>query len=457
MRKLSSFRCGKRDLLKLAAAVAIVAPAAISAFPSVFPTGTTIYDPAKAHNQYVLFAGADHKTHLIDMNGNEVRTWDYPGQPSGMLDPALIGGKRGHVVLQTGKGGGMETGLVPGALVQANKSLGEVDWNGNIVWSFGEKAPGGEARQHHDWARLANGNTLVLSDIRRPIPGFANPEPVSDAIYEVSQSGDIVWTWDMSEHLDELGFTPSEMTLIKASKEADYFHVNTMRPLGPNHWYRDGDNRFAPDNIIISSRNANFIAIIDKASSEIVWRVGPSYENWENRGPLPQDIDQIVGQHDPHMIPEGLPGAGNILIFDNQGEAGYPPAVMKMNGGSRVIEINPVTRKIVWEYTGSSSGSPDWSFLSSFISNARRLPNGNTFIDEGMNGRFFQVTPAGEIVWEYVSPYSGDAPPSPRGNKVTSNWVYRAQPVPYDWVPEGTPRTEAPVIPPALKNFHVSQ
>jgi hypothetical protein len=48
---------------------------------------------------------------------------------------------------------------------------------------------------------------------------------------------------------------------------------------------------------------------------------------------------------------------------------------------------------------------PDWGFYSSFISSARRLPNGNTLIDEGMNGRIFQVTNKGEIAWEYISPY----------------------------------------------------
>ena len=48
----------------------------------------------------------------------------------------------------------------------------------------------------------------------------------------------------------------------------------------------------------------------------------------------------------------------------------------------------------------STSDAPEWTFYSSFISDARRLPNGNTLINEGMNGRFFQITPAGEIVWE---------------------------------------------------------
>ena len=48
---------------------------------------------------------------------------------------------------------------------------------------------------------------------------------------------------------------------------------------------------------------------------------------------------------------------------------------------------------VVWEYAGTDNDRPQWTFYSSFISSARRLPNGNTLIDEGMNGRLLQVTP----------------------------------------------------------------
>jgi hypothetical protein len=166
-------------------------------------------------------------------------------------------------------------------------------------------------------------------------------------------------------------------------------------------------------------------------------------------------VDQTSGQHDAHLIPKGLPGAGDLLVFDNQGEAGYPPRPLPVLPGSRVLEINPVTKQIVWQYTGTDSGRPSWSFYSSFISSARRLPNGNTLIDEGMEGRFFQVTRRGEIVWEYVSPYFA---PSPFGGSllVSSNYVYRAQPVPYGWVPEGTPHGEQPIIARESGAFHVS-
>ena len=51
------------------------------------------------------------------------------------------------------------------------------------------------------------------------------------------------------------------------------------------------------------------------------------------------------------MIPKGLPGAGNILIFDNGGWAGYgaPSRTSKdgtkadLRDHSRIIELDPVT------------------------------------------------------------------------------------------------------------------
>ena len=123
--------------------------------------------------------------------------------------------------------------------------------------------------------------------------------------------------------------------------------------------------------------------------------------------------------------------------------------------GSRVLEIDPTKNEIVWQYTGSSSGRPNYTFYSSYISSARRLPNGNTLIDEGMNGRFLQVTNTGEIVWEYISPYFSQ-PRVDDPQQVISNSVYRAQPVPYEWAPAGTPHSENPVKAPDYSQFHVA-
>jgi len=412
----------------------------VGASPRIFPTGVTLYNPTKAYNSYVLFAGADDITHLIDMNGNDVHSWPYPGQPSELLDPNVTGGKLGHVLVQLKNGVGSFN----------NKEIGEVDWNNNIVWQWGKQAPDGEAQQHHDWYRLVNGNTLVLSHIKSVVFGYSNV--TDDVIYEVTPAGSIVWKWIASEHINEFGISPEGIEYLKkrlaqsneSNRSLDYLHINDMHVIGDNHWFKAGEVRFNPSNIVFDSRNANFVAIIDKQTGKIIWRLGPNFPDTKIITPKDKGlrtVDQIAGQHDAHIIAAGLPGAGNLLLFDNQGSAGYPPVDVRST--SRVLEINPITLQIVWEYKGSLSGNSDRSFFSSYISSARRLPNGNTLINEGMNGRFFQVTPQGEIVWEYVSPYISKTKEGE--NKSFNNTVYRAQPIPYDWVPQGASHSEVAV------------
>src|SRR5205814_3236044 len=153
--------------------------------------------------------------------------------------------------------------LVPGrAGPRVSKTVGELDWSGRVLWRFGAQAPGSLAQQHHDWARLPNGNTLVLSNLRHAVAGFRQPEVLDDVAYEVDAGGAIVWRWIASEHLEEFGFSPTALALIRGSDNADFLHVNNLKPLGPNRWLDAGDKRFAPDNLILDSRNANVIAII---------------------------------------------------------------------------------------------------------------------------------------------------------------------------------------------------
>ena len=167
-----------------------------------------------------------------------------------------------------------------------------------------------------------------------------------------------------------------------------------------------------------------------------------------------KDLGQIIGQHNPHIIPKGLPGAGNLLVFDNGGSGGYgfanpanPDGVSSMTrDNSRVLEINPITLDNVWEY--SHGGTERVQFYSWYVSNAQRLPNGNTLVNEGMNGRVFELTPDGEIVWEYVSPFFSD-------DDVPSHRIYRAYRLPYEWVPQLERPREFAVIPPPLGEFRV--
>jgi hypothetical protein len=447
-------------------ALLLQCPAA-SANPRVFPTGTTIYDPQKAYNSFIVFGAPDGKTHLIDMDGHEVHRWDKWGFPSEILDPAITGGKKGELLVQL-TNAPTASGAPPAPFggIFTNRTIGELDWTGNTVWEWGEKAPGGAARQNHDWARLPNGNTIVVATVDRVIHSLSQ-QPVGDqALYEVTPKGEIVWTWLVGDHVAEFGFSAEGLKQLRASlKDGDKSHgfltINDMQPIGPNKWFDGGDKRFDPDNIVVDSRQASFIAIIDKKTGKIVWRLGPDHATDHTavlrpvlKSDVPRPFDQTSGQHDAHIIEKGLPGAGDLLVFDNEGASGFPPTRLGTFWGSRVLEINPVTNQIVWQYSGVDSDRAFWSFGSSFISSARRLPNGNTLIDEGMNGRLFQVTPKGEIVWEYINPYFADSFLG-EGRPAHTNWVYRAQPVAYDWIPEGTPHSEKAVTELDPAQFHV--
>ena len=96
------------------------------------------------------------------------------------------------------------------------------------------------------------------------------------------------------------------------------------------------------------------------------------------------------------MIEKGLPGAGNIILFDNS----LFPRHRTHTGQTFIIEMNPVTQEIVWKYETDSPRS----FFSKERGSNQRLENGNTLICESGRGRAFEVDPSGEIVWEFWNP-----------------------------------------------------
>ncbi|MCG8632202.1 MAG: aryl-sulfate sulfotransferase, partial [Desulfobacterales bacterium] len=199
----------------------------------------------------------------------------------------------------------------------------------------------------------------------------------------------------------------------------------------------------------------NISLIISKETGKIVWRLGPDYDT----SPELKKLGWIIGQHHAHMIPKGLPGAGNIMIFDNGGWAGYgAPNPLSPTGFrsalrdySRVIEIDPVTLEIKWQFSPGELGlvfPVDYNrFYSPFVSSAQRLPNGNTLITEGASGKIFEVTRDHEIVWEYISPYWGKILPI--------NQVYRAYRVPYEWIPQVDPPKETAIIKPDVTTYRM--
>lgn len=374
-------------------------------------------------------------TMLVDMQGREIRRWKLMGEPALFLPGgSLIGGTRPHLQ----------------ATAVESSVLRQLDWNGTTEWQYTgwDDAGTGQtmARQHHDLQRegnpvgyyapgqnpLPNGRTLVLAHRDVTISTIHPLMLLDDVIYEVDFTGQQTgFIWQAADCFQDMGFDSRAMASIRQSscleadcQQVDWLHLNSMSELGRNPWYeRTGDERFHPKNILISSREASFIAIISRRTGKLVWRVGPQF----GPGQPEHHLGPLVGQHHAHMIPYGLPGAGNILIFDNGMESGYGGSngsFLYYRDHSRVLEIDPTTLDVVWQY-GHAVGPS--RFHSRFLSSAQRLPNGNTLITASLDGRIFEVTPDGTIVWQLTLDEVGP------GIKE----AYRVYRVPPEWLPAG--------------------
>lgn len=375
---------------------------------------------------------------LIDMNGTVIHQWSIYGLPAKMLPNGSIIGTRVPTKKFQDYG---RTGTL-------YKYVSQEDWNGSITWEFCNWS-NNWARQHHDFDRVGNpvyyspghdtkieGNTLILARTKRTVNKSISWLPLQDAvIYEVDWNGNLTgYEWHAHEHFDEFGFDEiSKKGIFLCPGGQGWLHLNTCSGLGPNKWFNQGFEQFDPKNFIICSRHANFIAVINRSTGNIVWKVGPNYYQEPDK-----KLGQIIGPHHAHMIPEGLPGEGNMLVFDNGCLGGYgrlggifisPMRYHRFY--SRIIEFNPMTLDIVWEYTYKGRGLFGFldknRFYSAVISSVQRLPNGNTLVTEGTDGRIFEVTPEKEIIWTYY--YEG------KGELLGDDWVYRAYRVPPEWVP----------------------
>ena len=397
----------------------------VFAHPTIFPTGTTIYKPGECYNTYILIADhaslGNHASYkkraeskipddirIIDMNGKVVHTWKV--MPYFNKRCRLLA--NGHLVC-----------------VGSEKTIVEYDWHGNIVWTH--QGIG----SMNDMRVLANNNRLLLAHEPLPAEFQKRVQDVAESlwwparkrgseekqlggdIYEVNLDKKVVWEWQAHNHLDLNKYSP-------VTPEGDWLHMNTIAPIPENKWYDAGDKRFKPGNIIINPRNIDTIYIVDKETKKIVWEWTHNYKGG------------LSHCHEPEMIEKGLPGAGNIIFFEN----GLFPRHRTHCGQSFVIEFNPVSKEIVWKY--ETEGYANIKFFSKTMGSQKRLPNGNTFIAEDNTGRLFQVKPDGEIVWEFVN----------RGG------TCRPYPVPYGYCPQLKAMPKPPedaVTPPNNLEWHI--
>lgn len=424
--------------------------------------GYTLYTPLRGATAY-----------LLDMQGEIAHSWKHELPPMScyLLDngrllmisriddnPVFFGGGIGGRITEYDWDGQLTWEYVLSTQTQILHHDVEPLPNGNVLAIV--------------WNRLSSAEAIALGRDPRVV-GERGLWP--DSVIEIEPTrpsgGKIVWEWraidhlvqdfdstkanfgvvaDRPERIDINGDHRSEAPLTAEQQRAQRERERQLRELG----YAGGDDAAeqAPDEppekrrsdwlhtnsvdynaehdlIALSTPELNEIWIIDHSTTREEAR-GSRGGRWGKGGDLlyrwgnPRqygaggDKDrQLFYQHQPEWIPADCPGAGNLIVFNNGSERGEPEfssvdeLVLPFDAKrgftrARGKAFEPAAP--VWSY----SAPEPTEFYSFFISGAQRLPNGNTFICSGKQGRLFEVTVDKRIVWEFWNPWGGEMPES---------------------------------------------
>jgi len=298
---------------------------------------------------------SSNATYLIDDFGNIKHQWQSDTPPR--LSTYLLA--NGNLL----RSGNVSTGFFDsggkGGLIE------ELDWDGNLVWHF--EYSDDVKSLHHDIEPLPNGNVLALSwELRDDL--------WSEVIAEISKlgsdAGEVVWRWDVFDHLDELGLDSSSAT------SEDWIHLNSI------------DFNHASRQILLSSRSHNQLWVINKDDGSVA----------------ATSSVMLTGQHDAKWIDDQY-ASSNITVFDNG------------SSFSRALEIDSTLQTIIFSYGNADSEF----FYSPRISGTQRLANGNTLICSGVGGLIIELDSAGNKIREVVNSYGGASP------KGTVTDIFRAE------------------------------
>jgi len=306
--------------------------------PDLSFAGLTLYTP--------MLAGS--AVRLIDMQGAPVHEWRLA------TDAQPINGSQ---VLPDGA-----------LLALVGQSLVKLDRDAELLWSYGKTL-------RHDLDVATDGRIAVLGQrvIEDEWPGYEYIETpfLDDQIVVLAADGRELNVISLLEAVQNSAWESLLMYADPEQPEGDLLQASSVR------WLDAGQAAAIPGamagDLLLSLRQIDTLVVLDPEARRIkwAWRSG----KWRL-------------QHDVDVLPNG-----NLLVFDNRGD--------DRNGGkSRVVEANPRTEALVWEYPGVTGEL----LFSSFNGAQQRLPNGNTLITETNNGRILEVTEDGQVAWEYRIP-----------------------------------------------------
>lgn len=324
-------------------------------------SGVTKYNQEKTYNGLTLFTNYEAKAFLIDMNGNILHEWHKPFQDV-WPDAKHILDRGPDKMVYWRKAMLFPNGDVIAVYEGVNQTpygggIIKVDKDSNLLWKVAINA-------HHDFDIHKNGNIYALmheytyiNELKRPI--------ISDGIAIISPEGQLLNTVPLFPII----FNSKTKHRIFWDME-DPFHANNLEFLKPEQ--AKHFPMFSEGDILISLAQPSLVMVWDGETYEPKWEL----------------FEIAKYQHDPDFLDDGT-----ILVFDNYG-------AYDLGGGrSQILSINPEDNSFKWQYTGTV----DYPFHSVIRGSQQKLPNGNVLITESTKGRIFEVSPYGNIVWEYIS------------------------------------------------------
>lgn len=341
----------KRDLIERLRSIGYLTGSA----PASPKQNVTKYIKDKTYRGLNLYtSGHGPEAILIDMNGNILHTWhldiwsiwpDFRPFPGTNLHKYW----RRALLMENGDLFAIFTGI----------GLIKIDKNSKLIWDY----PGDA---HHDIFVAPDGLIYIVKRIIHIVPEYNPRKPIlEDFVCILNSEGQALKCVSIFKAFKNSSYA---FFLERAKPWGDIFHTNTIELLDRRLASRSP--AFKKGNVLLSILRLDTVCVIDMESEKIVWAVsGP----WKE-------------QHEPSILSNG-----NMLIFDNQG----------LGKNSRVMEVDPFTLEILWEYKGTK----EHPFYSHDCGACARLPNGNTLITESNNGRAFEVTPEKQIVWEFFNPH----------------------------------------------------
>lgn len=333
-------------------------------------TGTTAAS-LEMYGDYTLFSDLTREeARLIDASGRVVHRWSLPQEAYWRADSGLPQPSR-QTLLRWDKVQLFPDGRLLAVVMATNatpygRGLVMMDRDSRPLWSY-------QGYAHHSFAVTPEGHIFTLGQrIVEQAPGEvpARWTPyIGDQLLELDANGRLLREIDLVQAIVDSPLA-GIAELVREHRNGDLFHANDVEyidaALAEAHPYA------RPGEVLVSFRELNLLALVEPATGTLDWAItGP----W-------------VAQHDPDLLANG-----HILLFDNRGG-------LRRSNASRVLEIDPETRAIVWSYEGSLEDPLD----SPTRGSQERLPNGNTLITDSWGGRLLEVAPDGHRVWQYWNP-----------------------------------------------------